>query len=475
MCITTMTEETDANIEQPSEPGKKWPGIRRGVKSARQTVVTSSKKGAKLGSQLAQSTGQATQTAVGKVQRRLGEDYYEILARNPIVLDTLSRADLLQENKLLLQTAFNVPWKSTLFWSAAAGSTAVLHHDIAAVSGQLFHYGPGHIHRWQEVNQFMDSVAGVGHRLKFGHSIEYLPQIIDKFGMEGIPAYTMHMLQDFTTVAGIPIMPRAWDIKLGVESLGIQPKMAAGLVSLSFSGMLGAMMVLLWASELWKLSVALRKKRRMNGYLNTAVDALTHGDTLTAATNYERALEIDRNPYVMMALGQVYAQHQDTRFKSHRIFENAVDLLADQPGKTLPYHQVQLSVRGMAGIQALSTVDVFEGLPQDYWNEYLSKLALATCYSFRAAAQAQVKQFGDLIPDAVVNPAQFSAAINYYLAAKSACYYPFLKERDELVNTNLEAAKRALGLVAQYDEATLRPSVETLRALWTYELLPPDG
>jgi hypothetical protein len=79
------------------------------------------------------------------------------------------------------------------------------------------------------------------------------------------------------------------------------------------------------------------------------------------------------------------------------------------------------------------------------------------------------------MPDAVVNPAQFSAAVNYYLAAKAACYYPFLKEQKELVTTNLEAAKQALGLVAQYDEAALRPSVETLRTLWTYELLPANS
>jgi len=44
-----------------------------------------------------------------------------------------------------------------------------------------------------------------------------------------------------------------------------------------------------------------------------------------------------------------------------------------------------------------------------------------------------------------------------------------------LDTTNLVAAKQALGLVAQYDEAALRPSVENLRQLWTYELLPPEG
>jgi hypothetical protein len=285
----------------------------------------------------------------------------------------------------------------------------------------------------------------------------------------------MHLLQDFTTVDGIPVLPHAWEAKQVLQSLGIKPKLASGLVSLNFAGMLSAMVVLLWAAELWKFGGTLKKKQRTTGFLNTAVDALSHGDYLTATTNYERALEIDRNPYIMMALGQVYAQHQNSRFKSHRIFEGAVTLLADQPGRTMPYHQMQISVRGFAGIQALSTVDVFEGLPQDYWNDYLSKLVQATCYSFQAAAQSQAKQSSDRIPDAVVNPALFSAAINYYLAAKAACYYPFLNEQEELISKNLEAARQALGLVGQYDEEVLRPSVETLRTLWTYELLPDDG
>lgn len=280
----------------------------------------------------------------------------------------------------------------------------------------------------------------------------------------------MHLLQDFTTIDGIPIIPNAWNAKSGLQAIGANSKVAAGLVSISFASMLGAMAVLIWASELWEFGKKMYMKRKINRYLNTAVDALSHGDYLTAATNYEYALDIERNPSVLMALGQVCAQHQSTRFKSHRTFAEAVDLLADQPARTMPYHGVQLSVRGLAGIQALSTVDVYEGLSRDHWNEYLSKLVLATYYSFKSAADKQMNQ-----GKPVVKSALFSAAINYYLAAKSACQYPFLNERDDLVGTNLQAAQRALGLVAQQDEENLRPSMETMRQLWAYELLAPTA
>ena len=179
---------------------------------------------------------QNAETAVGQLQRRLGEDYYAILSQNPLILDTLSREQLLQENEILLQSAFNIPWITSVFWGVNVGAAQILQQDIAKTVGQVFHYGPGHIPRWETVNRYMDSVRGSGHRLKFGHSIDHLPEIIDRFGVEGVPAYTMHLLQDFTTIDGIPFVPNAWDAKESLQLLGIKPKTAASLVSLSFTG-----------------------------------------------------------------------------------------------------------------------------------------------------------------------------------------------------------------------------------------------
>ncbi len=465
-----MSEEKSNNdYQQPSSNlNKLRKGWQRGKKIAGETAVSTTQKTAQLGGQLKQNA----ETAVGNLQRHLGEDYYAILSQNPLVLDTLSREGLLEENELLLQSAFNIPWITSLFWGVNVGAANLFQKDIAKAMGQLFHYGPGHIPRWKAVNQFIDRESGRWHRLKAGHSIDHLPEIVEKFGVEGIPAYTMHLLQDFTTTDGIPIIPNPWDAKESLQSLGISKKTAASLVSLSFTGVLSGMLILIWVSELWKMGDALVKKRKMKKHLKNAVDALHHNDHKTAATNYEFALEIDQNPYVMMALGQVYAQHKGTRFKSYKIFENAFNMLAAEPGKTMNYHNAQLSVRGIAGMQALATVDVFEGIKEDYWNEQLSELVQATCYSFQSAAKAQIKQSTDLIPDAIVNPAQFSAALNYYLAAKTACYCPFLRERQALISTNLDDAKQAMGLVAQYDEDKLRNPVETLRQLWTFELLP---
>jgi hypothetical protein len=354
------------------------------------------------------------------------------------------------------------------WWSIAS------QQQIAKVLGDIFHYGPGHIKRWNEVSKFMDSEFGKGHRLKFGHSLDHLPQIVEKFGVEGVPAYFMHLLQDFTTVDGLPIVPQAWEIKETLQKIGLSKKVATGLVSISFSSTLSALAVITVVSELWKFGEAVRKKVKTKNYLKTAAVAIQNHDYNASVANYQRALEIERSPYTLMALGQVYMHRASNRLRAHQTFTDAVTLLADHPEAVVPYNHSKLSVRGLAGIQALATADVLADIHPEHWNDHVRDLVNATVFSFTSAANKQAKESDDLIPDTAVTPAQFSAAINYYLAAKSACYYPFAEERQEKVLRNIQASLRCLGLMAQYDEERLRKPATTLRQLWTIELLSPD-
>ena len=469
-----MNDDFSKKPDAAQSKKKKWKGWQQTLQKASQIANETTRKGAETGKQLSHNLNQTTKTAIGKMQRKLGEDYYAILDENPLVLDTLSRSSLLIEDSDLLSTAFNVPWMTTLLWSAAAGSAVALQRPIAKTVGEVFHYGPGHIKRWNEVNKFMDAAAGRGHRLKFGHSIEYLPQIVEKFGVEGVPAYFMHLLQDFTTTDGIPIIPNAWNVKTSLQSANVPREMATGLVSISFASLLGALAVVALVSELWEFGEAVIKKIKTKKYLKTATTAIQHHDYNAAIANYQRALEIERSPYILMALGQVYSRRASNRLRAHHMFAEAITLLADQPESVVPYNHADLSVRGLAGIQALATADVLANIHPEHWNDHIRDLVNATVFSFRSAAIKQAKEDDDFIPDAAVTPAQLSAAINYYLAAKSACYYPFAEERQEKVTQNLQAAARSLGLVAQYDEEKLREPVTMLRQLWAAELLPPD-
>jgi hypothetical protein len=226
--------------------------------------------------------------------------------------------------------------------------------------------------------------------------------------------------------------------------------------------------------ELWKFGEAIAKKIKTQHYLTAASAAILNRDYGAAVSNYTRALEIERSPYVLMALGQVYMQRAANRLRAHMSFVDAMTLLADQPATTVPYRGCKLSARGLAGIQALATADVLADIHPEHWNDHVQDLVNATVFSFTAAAARQRKQSTDLLSDSVVTSPRFSSAINYYLAAKSAGYYPLAEGRRESVVRNVRDSVSALGLMAQYDEENLRVPANTLKDLWALELLPAN-
>lgn len=55
------------------------------------------------------------------------------------------------------------------------------------------------------VDRFMDSATGLGHRIQFGHSLDYVPEIYRRFGVTGLSDYLTHGLRDFMSPHGMPI------------------------------------------------------------------------------------------------------------------------------------------------------------------------------------------------------------------------------------------------------------------------------
>jgi hypothetical protein len=234
------------------------------------------------------------------------------------------------------------------------------------------------------------------------------------------------------------------------------------------------MAVLTLVTQLWNLGDAAVKKIRVRNYLKTAAAAIHSRDYNAAIANYQRALEVERTPAALMALGQVYAQRSSSRLRAHQAFTEAVTVLAERPASAVSHGLAQLSLRGLASLQALSTADVLSGIHPEHWNDYIQDLVNGAVFSFTSSAAKQGQQGQDLVPDTLVTPAYFSAAINHYLAAKTACYYPLAEDRQQVVVQNVRSALQCLGLVAQYDEERLREPVDTLGRLWAWEVLPPD-
>jgi tetratricopeptide (TPR) repeat protein len=91
---------------------------------------------------------------------------------------------------------------------------------------------------------------------------------------------------------------------------------------------------LVWLQDNLRSAVPSYRKlfaSRTKNYLKKATLDFQNRDHNAAIANYQRALEIERSPYVLMALGQVYMQRAASRLRAHQVFTQAVTLLADRP------------------------------------------------------------------------------------------------------------------------------------------------
>ncbi|MFT4416050.1 hypothetical protein ACLM5H_19495 [Fredinandcohnia humi] len=60
-------------------------------------------------------------------------------------------------------------------------------------------------HHGTEIDAMMDSVSGMGHRIKHGHDLQGAIEAYHLEGFEGIGLWFDHMLKDFTSPQGIPL------------------------------------------------------------------------------------------------------------------------------------------------------------------------------------------------------------------------------------------------------------------------------
>lgn len=85
------------------------------------------------------------------------------------------------------------------------------------------------------VDSFMDAAAGYGHRIVHGHSLEYLPQIFEKYGFSGIGDAFTHWLRDLSSPHGVPL-PFANEIR---DFFGMNFKEATQWLSLNIGDLIG--------------------------------------------------------------------------------------------------------------------------------------------------------------------------------------------------------------------------------------------
>ncbi|MCI0710300.1 MAG: hypothetical protein L0154_09075 [Chloroflexi bacterium] len=418
------------------------------------------------GRQLVQNVGQTAHD----LQRRVGEDYYAILDTNTLVLETFELANLIDDDPLLLSTVFNEQWITHLLWTGSIGRSEYVQRSITKYTDDWFHKGPGHLKAFNEVNKYMDNIKGSGHRLKHGHSFGDIPDIYAQFGPRGMVGFTIHLIQDFMSLAGIPITNNAWNIKRQLETFKIPKQVATSLVSINSGRLLSKFPAF---TVMFAINQEFNLARRAKKHITVGNEALAHDDFVAAIENYRRALDLDRNPGTLITLGMAYTRQKKTRLHAYHAFVDTVGLLSTDLTRTIEIEGVKLSMRGYAGLLALSCCDVLSETKQELWEEYIREHINGTINSFRSTA-LELQRFGAGLTPNLGFPPYLSAAVNYVLAARTAIYYPLLEDRRDKVLFNLKSSLECLALIPQYDEEKLRPHIRMLQELWARELLMPD-
>jgi hypothetical protein len=92
---------------------------------------------------------------------------------------------------------------------------------VGSTGEQIFH------------SEAMDSLRGPWHRILGGHSMEWLPSLVCRFALIAIPAYVIHLAQDFTTLQGIPLILFANVVQRWLVSAGLSYTTAAAVLSVN--------------------------------------------------------------------------------------------------------------------------------------------------------------------------------------------------------------------------------------------------
>ena len=151
-------------------------------------------------------------------------------------VSTARKAQAAVDKRISDATGIEFEWSKAAVTVVSAGTALNRRHGVRRWSERTFHDQPGHLSCFADINAYIDQARGRHHRIKHGHSIDHLGSIVKQFGLRGISGFAIHLLQDFTTLAGIPWLPFPRLIKLALRRLGLRGAVAASCVSVNLAG-----------------------------------------------------------------------------------------------------------------------------------------------------------------------------------------------------------------------------------------------
>lgn len=382
----------------------------------------------------------------------------------------------------------SVSWRADALLGLSALGITAWEKEIVGVTRALFHDGLPHqelsrrlfgsdfdaIHRW------MDTVPGSGirgggivHRLQHGHDLAAAQQLYEAHGLPGLLVWMQHVAQDVATPTGVPIPVGgarlgAWLVDSGYATSG----KAALMLSFNAAELAASVLGGAFALRLATLVAELRRRRKVARRCADARDAWERGDLDAVVAHYGEARSLsDGEPTVVMALGWAYAQMGRPAAESFLAFREAAIGLAKED-RGVEAGGVTLSLRGLAYLLALShAVQVLEETDlKGAWRAELDRMLRGAVTAFETTALAQADGPAVRLGErevALYRQRPFSAAANYYLAARIAWSAPFLSASSEAPRLSVRAAEMLERAARVYPEAA--GGVERSCARWEME------
>jgi hypothetical protein len=379
----------------------------------------------------------------------------------------------------------SVAWQADALVGLSAMGCVSWEREIVTVTRSVFHDGLPHqelsrrlfgsdfdaIHRW------IDTVPGSGirgggitHRLAHGHDWAAAQQLYEQHGLPGLMVWMQHVAQDAATPTGIPLPVGGpgltqWLVDAGYASRGNAALMLSFNAADLAAGVLGGA----FALRLATLAAEFRRRRQVAVRCAAARDAWSRGDLDAVVAHYSeaRALSGD-DPTILMSLGWAYAQMGRPAAESFLAFRAAAMGLATQE-RVAEVGGTTLSLRGLAYLLALSNaVQVLEESDmQGAWRAELDRMLRGAITAFERTALAQADgpalRLGGREVE-LYRSRPFSAAANYYLAARLAWSAPFLTAGSEAPRLTARALEMQARAARAYPQSTA--AIEGTSARW---------
>lgn len=383
----------------------------------------------------------------------------------------------------------SIAWRTDALLGLSALGVTVCEREIVTVTRSVFHDSLPHqelsrrlfgtdcdaIHRW------IDTVPGSGirgggivHRLQHGHDLAAVQRLYEQHGLPGVLVWMQHVAQDVATPTGVPIPiggPQlgAWLVEAGYATRGNAALMLSFNAAELAAGVLGGA----FALRLAALAAELRRRRQVARRCADARDAWARSDLDAVVAHYSEARALsDDEPTILMALGWAYAQMGRPAAETFLAFRAAALGLARED-RSAAIGGTTVSLRGLAYLLALSqAVQVLEESDlAGAWRAELDRMLRGAITAFERTALEQADgpalRWGER-EVALYRARPFSAAANYYLAARLAWSAPFLPAAAEAPRLSARALQMQARAAHAHPQAAA--GLELARARWAIEL-----